>query len=119
MSARRSYLKFLFDIIGLPFLPVYNDFQFKTETKFNQKNELTILGIGAYDVNNLNKGMKDPDDDQRYMLNYLPESVQWSYTIGITYKHYGDRWNNLFVLSRSTLQMRSRNMPIMIKIKRN
>lgn len=48
--------------------------------------------------------MKDPDDDQRYMLNYLPESVQWSYTIGITYKHYGDRWNHLFVLSRSTLQ---------------
>ena len=104
MSARRSYLKFLFDMIGLPFLPVYNDFQFKTETKFNQKNELTILGIGAYDVNHLNKGMKDPDDDQRYMLNYLPESVQWSYTIGITYKHYGDRWNHLFVLSRSTLQ---------------
>lgn len=104
MSARRSYLKFLFDMIGLPFLPVYNDFQFKTETKFNQKNELTILGIGAYDVNNLNKGMKAPDDDQKYMLNYLPESVQWSYTIGITYKHYGNRWNNLFVLSRSTLQ---------------
>lgn len=104
MSARRSYLKFLFDMIGLPFLPVYNDFQFKTETKFNQKNELTILGIGAYDVNHLNKGMKAPDDDQRYMPNYLPESVQWSYTIGITYKHYGDRWNHLFVLSRSTLQ---------------
>lgn len=104
MSARRSYLKFLFDMIGLPFLPVYNDFQFKTETKFNQKNELTILGIGAYDVNNLNKGMKDPDDDQRYMLNYLPESVQWSYTLGITYKHYGNRWNHLFVLSRSSLQ---------------
>lgn len=50
--------------------------------------------------------MKDPDDDQRYMLNYLPESVQWSYTIGITYKHYGDRWNHLFVLSGSTLQNR-------------
>lgn len=83
-------------MIGLPFLPVYNDFQFKTETKFNQKNELTILGIGAYDVNHLNKGMKDPDDDQRYMLNYLPESVQWSYTIGITYKHYGDRWEPPF-----------------------
>ena len=104
MSARRSYLKFLFDMIGLPFLPVYNDFQFKTETKFNQKNELIILGIGAYDVNTLNKRMKDPDDDQRYMLNYLPESVQWSYTLGITYKHYGNRWNHLFVLSRSTLQ---------------
>lgn len=104
VSARRSYLKFLFNMIGLPFLPVYNDFQFKTETRFDRKNVLTVLGIGAYDVNNLNKKMKDPDDDQRYMLNYLPESVQWSYTVGATFRHYGNRWNHLFVLSRSTLQ---------------
>lgn len=104
MSARRSYLKFLFDMIGLPFLPVYNDFQFKTVTALSDKSELTILGIGAYDVNNLNKNMKDPDDDQKYLLNYLPESVQWSYTLGATYKYYGKRWNHLFVISRSTLQ---------------
>lgn len=104
VSARRSYLKFLFDMIGLPFLPVYNDFQFKTETRFDAKNVLTVLGIGAYDVNNLNTGLKDPDDDQQYILNYLPESVQWSYTLGATFRHYGEGWNHLFVLSRSTLQ---------------
>ena len=104
MSARRSYLKFLFDMIGLPFLPVYNDVQFKTTTNLSPKSELTILGIGAYDVNNLNKNMKDPDDDQKYLLDYLPESVQWSYTLGATYKYYGKHWNHLFVLSRSTLQ---------------
>ena len=70
MSARRSYLKFLFDMIGLPFLPVYNDVQFKTTTNLSPKSELTILGIGAYDVNNLNKNMKDPDDYQKYLLDY-------------------------------------------------
>ena len=32
-SARRSYLQFLFSAIGLPFLPTYNDFQFKTKNK--------------------------------------------------------------------------------------
>lgn len=103
VSARRSYLKMLFGIIGLPFLPVYNDFQFKTVTRFNQKNELTLLGIGAYDVNHLNTDIKDPDDHQKYLLNWLPESRQWSYTVGATYKHYGNNWHNLFVLSRSGL----------------
>ena len=29
LSARRSYLQFLFEVLGLPFLPIYNDFQFK------------------------------------------------------------------------------------------
>lgn len=103
VSARRSYLKMLFGIIGLPFLPVYNDFQFKTVTKFSAKNELTLLGIGAYDVNHLNTDMKDPDEGQKYILNWLPESKQWSYTLGATWKHYGNGWNNLFVLSRSGL----------------
>lgn len=103
VSARRSYLKMLFGIIGLPFLPVYNDFQFKTVTRFNQKNELTLLGIGAIDVNHLNTDMKDPDDNQKYLLDWLPESRQWSYTVGATFKHYGDNWHHLFVLSRSGL----------------
>ena len=98
---------------------MYNDFQFKTETKFNQKNELITLGIGAYDVNTLNKRMKDPDDDQRYMLNYLPESVQWSYTLGITYKHYGNRWNHLSYSVAVPYKTRSRNTPTTTKAKRN
>lgn len=103
LSARRSYLKMLFGFIGLPFLPVYNDFQFKTLTRFNQKNELTLLGIGAYDVNHLNTDIKEPDDHQKYLLNWLPESRQWSYTIGATFRHYGNGWQHLLVLSRSGL----------------
>lgn len=103
VSARRSYLQFLFGMIGLPFLPVYNDFQFKTVTKFGKRHELTLLGIGAYDINNLNKDLKDPTDDQQYTLDWLPESVQWSYTVGAVYKYYGDGWQNQWVLSRSGL----------------
>ncbi|MCK7540188.1 MAG: hypothetical protein MZV63_59460 [Marinilabiliales bacterium] len=44
VSARRSYLQFLFGALGLPFLPTYTDFQFKYKINFDQKNELTILG---------------------------------------------------------------------------
>jgi hypothetical protein len=39
VSARRSYLQFLFSALKLPFLPTYNDFQFKIRTRLNAKNE--------------------------------------------------------------------------------
>ena len=43
-SARRSYLQGLFRLLGLPFLPTFNDFQVKTTTKLNDKTELTFFG---------------------------------------------------------------------------
>ena len=54
LSIRRSYLKFLFSIFNLPFLPVYNDVQFKYKYKLNDKNQITLLGIGAIDDFTLN-----------------------------------------------------------------
>ncbi|MBL7973160.1 MAG: TonB-dependent receptor, partial [Prolixibacteraceae bacterium] len=44
VSARRSYLKLLFTALKLPFLPTFNDMQFKVKTRFDAKNELTIIG---------------------------------------------------------------------------
>jgi len=46
-SYRRSYLQFLFSALGLPFLPTYDDFQFKYKVRFNRQNELSVIGIGA------------------------------------------------------------------------
>lgn len=106
-SARRSYLKFLFDVIGLPFLPVYNDFQFKVKTKFDQKNELTILGIGAIDEMKLNTGLENPDESQQYILNYLPVLNQWNYAIGAVYKHYRKNSFDTWVYSRNMLNNES------------
>ncbi|HYW95614.1 MAG TPA: TonB-dependent receptor, partial [Bacteroidales bacterium] len=105
-SARRSYLKFLFSVIGLPFLPTYNDFQFKTKTRFNEKNELTILGLGAIDQFSLNLDANETDE-QKYILGYLPVNEQWTYTIGAVYKHYGDQGYDTWVLSRNHLNNRS------------
>jgi len=81
-SARRSYLQFLFNVIGLPFLPTYNDFQFKVKTRIDTKNEITVLGIGAIDQFKLNTDIKNPTEDQQYILNSLPVFEQWSYTVG-------------------------------------
>ncbi|HPG33772.1 MAG TPA: TonB-dependent receptor [Lentimicrobium sp.] len=102
-SARRSYLQFLFDVIGLPFLPTYNDFQFKTKTRFDLKNELTVLGIGAIDQFRLNTGLNNPTEDQQYILNYLPVNEQWNYAIGAVYKHFRTNSFDTWVFSRNML----------------
>lgn len=86
-SARRSYLQFLFAGLGLPFLPTFNDLTFKVETKLSPKNDLTILGIGAYDKNVLNLDAPD-NDGNRFTLSTVPYQTQWNYTLGAVYKHY-------------------------------
>lgn len=102
-SVRRSYLQFLFSVLELPFLPNFTDMQFKLRTRLNQQNEITFIGLGAYDVNELNLDIDDPDEEQEYTLSQLPENTQWSYTFGAVYKHYRENSYQTFVLSRSHL----------------
>lgn len=106
-SVRRSYLQFLFSALKLPFLPTYNDYQFKYKIRFDAKNELSIISIGSLDQSKLNTDIKDPDEEQRYILGYLPEYSQWSYTIGANYKHFRKNGFDTWVLSRSMLRNKS------------
>ncbi len=103
VSARRSYLKLLFTALELPFLPTFNDMQFKVRTRFDAKNELTFIGLGAIDLFELNRGIKNPDDQQKYILSQIPVNEQWSYTIGAVYKHFRENSYQTVVLSRSHL----------------
>ena len=103
VSARRSYLKLLFTALKLPFLPTFNDMQFKIKTRFDAKNELTFIGLGALDQNELNLDIKNPDEQQTYILGQLPENDQWSYTLGAVYKHFRDNSYQTLVVSRSQL----------------
>lgn len=102
ISARRSYLQFLFKTLGLPFLPTYNDFQFKERIKLNTKNEITLIGLGAIDDFELNLSA-DSTPEQKYILGYLPTNNQWSYTAGIVYKHFSNRSYQTIVASRNHL----------------
>ena len=101
-SVRRSYLQFLFDALGLPFLPTFTDFQFKTKTRIDAKNEITFLGVGAIDRFKLNKDA-EPTEENNYILDYLPVNNQWNYTIGTAYKHYFGRSYLSMFLSRNHL----------------
>ncbi len=102
LSVRRSYLQFLFSAIGLPFLPTYNDFQFKHKTRIGNKGELTVLGIGALDDFELNREANETEY-QRYILDYIPVQKQYSYTFGVKYKHFRSNGYDTWVLSRSYL----------------
>ncbi|MCG6188286.1 TonB-dependent receptor [Maribellus maritimus] len=102
-SARRSYLQFLFSVLELPFLPNFTDTQFKIRTRFDKKNELTIIGLGAFDVFDLNLDIEDPDEQQKYILSQIPVNEQWSYTLGAVYKHFKENSYQTLVVSRSHL----------------
>jgi len=102
-SVRRSYLQFLFSAIGLPFLPTFNDYQIKTETQFDAKNKLTIVSLGALDQNRLNLDLKNPTEDQQFILGYLPESDQWNYMIGANYTHFRGKSYQNYIFSRNML----------------
>lgn len=101
VSVRQSYLQFLFDMIGLPFLPTYTDAQFKIKTKLTSKDELTFMGLTGIDNMRLNE--KATSEDAEYILNYLPKIKQETFTLGSVYKHYGKKNTQTFVLSHSYL----------------
>lgn len=105
-SYRRSYLQFLFAALELPFLPTYNDFQFKYKYKPDNKQEFTFIGLGAYDVFVLNK-KANKTEEQQYLLGNLPENSQWNYTIGGSYKRYSENSFVTLVLSRNHLNNRA------------
>jgi hypothetical protein len=108
-SIRRSYLQFLFRALALPFLPIYNDGQFKVKTRLNEKNEISFIGLGAFDNFELNEGANDNVDDEetlernRYILGNIPANDQWNYTLGVSYKHFADKSFQQVVVSRNHL----------------
>jgi hypothetical protein len=107
LSVRRSYLGLLFDVLGLPFLPTYNDLQLKYKININQKNQISFIGLGAIDQFELNTGLKDPDESQQFLLNALPVNEQWSYTFGVVYKHFRENGFDTWVVSRNYLDNRA------------
>ena len=101
-SWRRSYLQFLFMALDLPFLPKYDDFQFKNEIKLDQNNIITLIGLGAIDNVTLNTDASATEENQ-YVLSQIPTNQQWNYTIGGTWRHFRDNSYTTFVVSRNYL----------------
>ena len=105
VSVRQSYLQFLFDMLGLHFLPTFTDAQFKLKTRFHAQNELTVLGRGGIDKMKLNT--KADDEDNEYILSYLPKIQQETFTLGTVYRHYAGAHVQSVIASHSYLNNRN------------
>lgn len=101
-SYRYSYLQGLFKVLGLPFLPAYQDAQFKIKHKINAKHELNFIGLGAIDLFTLNLNA-DPTEANKYLIDNIPVNGQENYTVGATYKNFRAKGNSTLVISRNYL----------------
>lgn len=100
-SVRQSYLQFLFDVLGLPFLPNYIDAQVKVKTRFSDTDELTFLALTGIDKMKLNTD--EDSETAQYILSYLPTIEQETFTVGATYRHYAGKHVQTFTLSHNYL----------------
>ncbi|MFC2176265.1 TonB-dependent receptor domain-containing protein [Bacteroidota bacterium] len=117
-SYRRSYLQFLFKLIGLPFLPTYDDFQLKYKAKINDQNEITVVGLGAIDQFKLNLD-ENLDEDQKRLVAILPVNNQWNYTIGVNWKNYREKGYSQLVASRNMLNNQAQKYTDNIEVDTN
>ncbi len=94
LSARRSYLQFLFKALDIPIRPNYWDFQFKVTHIIDPKTTLTVLGVGAIDDFAF-AAPKNATPEKIYALNAGPSINQWSYTVGASLKKLINKgyWN--------------------------
>jgi hypothetical protein len=109
-SARRSYLQLLFAALKLPFLPTYNDAQFKINYAINDKNKISFIGLGALDDfmlnTKVNEDVTDPETIERnqYILGNIATQDQWNYTFGVNWTHFSKRSIQNVVVSRNMLK---------------
>ena len=75
LSARRSYLDFIFNASGFGFVPAYSSAQFKAVYEFNGKNILTVNAIGNNDFVNFNNDTEEKMQDNQAIL----DNDQWGY----------------------------------------
>lgn len=105
-SVRKSNLQLLFRGIGLAFLPSYYDTNLKISKKFENGNELYLIGVGAIDEFKLNLDAKKTPQNMAN-LDRIPISPQWNYTLGVGYKMLAENGSWLFTASRNMLDNQS------------
>ena len=99
-SVRRSYLQFLFELIGLPIRPDYWDYQYKLNHKIDAYNSLSFVGLGSIDEFTVALP-EDPTPDQQATFDQVPFINQNSNTVGVTWKRRFKDQNGFMELSLS------------------
>lgn len=96
LSARRSYLQFVFALVGLPIRPDYWDYQWKITHTLDAYNTLSFIGLGSVD----DFSVVAPDEfdaEQQSTLEQVPIIQQQTTTMGIS-------WTRKFKSGKGRLQ---------------
>jgi len=82
-SARKSYLDLIFKAAGLPFVPVYTDFNFISNYDFKSGDQLFIVGLAAIDRV---ERFQETEED-RVVNAGIMDNTQNQFISGVTYRH--------------------------------
>ena len=105
-SVRRSYLQFLFELIGLPIRPDYWDYQWKINHEIDPYNTLIFLGLGTVD----DFSVKAPDEfdaAQQATIEQVPIIQQKTITVGLSWKRKYKNGNGNMITSVSTNRLQN------------
>ena len=105
-SARKSYLQFLFKLIGLPIRPDYWDYQWKIDHRIDDYNSLSFVGLGAIDDFTV-EAPDDFDATQQAQLEQVPIIQQNSTTLGISWTRKFKEGNGKFILAVSSNKLKN------------
>ena len=83
LSARRSYLQFIFELVGLPIRPDYWDYQWKLTHTVDTYNSISFIGLGSID----DFSVVAPDEfdaEQQATIEQVPIIQQRTTTLGLS-----------------------------------
>lgn len=116
LSARRSYLDFIFEAAGFGFIPQYWDFHAKFNYNIDKSNNISFLTIGALNDVKLN----NENIDNRYDNSQVAIPNQKQYFSGITWKHLFDNGFSTITLAQTMVDFNTfQNDSNLVEIFRN
>lgn len=99
-SLRRSYLQLLFQLLDLPIRPTYWDTQLRAEWNPDERNRITVIGLGSIDELELVPPAND-DPAGVEVVNRVLDNDQWGYSSGVVWRRVLDAGTLRLSLSRS------------------
>ena len=84
LSARRSYLQFIFELVGLPIRPDYWDYQWKVTHTIDAYNNIRFIGLGSIDDFSV-VAPEEFDAEQQSTIDQVPIIQQQTNTMGLSW----------------------------------
>ena len=106
LSARRSYLQFIFELVGLPIRPDYWDYQWKINHTIDAYNSISFIGLGSID----DFSVVAPDEfdaEQQSTIEQVPIIQQKTNTVGLSWKRKFKSGNGRMQTTLSTNRLQN------------